>query len=244
MIVSPSAGSRACVARVASPEAVAARMGFAFGSSSRSGSLFLGNDPAARDHRDPFGDRDAFALDLLDLVRVVGQQPNAVLRDAEVAKDGAGDPVGSHIGAVPEHQIRRDGVVTEVLQVVCTHLLEQSDAATFLSQVDDDATTGEGNEPERLVELLAAVAALTADRLAGETFGMDSDQRWIGRVLRRSSVTAVGRVAMRMRWSRLQGVRIRRRGDLGRRGQAPDVGTADDTLLVGFAFVPPSVETP
>ena len=52
-----------------------------------------------------------------------------------------------------------DGVHARVLQLVRAKLVDEPDATTFLTQVEEDALAGFVDKPSGLGELLAAVAA-------------------------------------------------------------------------------------
>jgi hypothetical protein len=132
---------------------------------------------------------------------------------------------------VAEEEVGRDGVVSEILEVVGTELGEETDATAFLAEIDDGATSGDsvrlglGNEPDGLVELFTAIAAHASDCFACEAFGMDADERrWY------ASAGASRRRGRRFRWS------------VGRWGESADVSAASDPVHVGFFGVPYGVE--
>jgi hypothetical protein len=96
-----------------------------------------------------------------------------------------------------EGDVGADGVVTEILKVVGQEFGQETDASAFLTEVDDHASagkrrswlggvgggggrggcrSGERDDSEGFVELLAAIASLRTDRLAGEAFRVNSDE--------------------------------------------------------------------
>src|SRR5439155_1953967 len=122
----------------------------------------------ARDHVDAVG------LEPHDLLRVIGEQPHAP--DAEVAQDLGADAVVPEVFLEAELEVGLDGVASLVLERVGTDLVGEADAAPLLVEVDDDAAAGHRDLLERLAELVAAVAALGAEDVAGQALGMQPDQ--------------------------------------------------------------------
>ena len=91
-----------------------------------------------RDHvRDAAGHADAVALQLLDLLRVVGEQADRA--DRQAVQHVRGDRVVALVVAEPEREVGLDGVEPAVLQRVGAHLVEQADAAPLLAQVEQHA---------------------------------------------------------------------------------------------------------
>ena len=70
-----------------------------------------------------------------------------------------------------------------VLQRVGLELVAQADAAALVAaDVDDDARALGGDQLERALELLAAVAAAAAEDVAGEALGVDAHEHVSGRL--------------------------------------------------------------
>lgn len=68
-----------------------------------------------------------------------------------------------------------------LLQVVRTNLVGEADAAAFVTRVIDEHSAADvGDDLQRLCELLAAVAALRAEDVAGEALGVNARKHWIG----------------------------------------------------------------
>src|SRR5581483_4408379 len=91
---------------------------------------------------------------------------------------GAG--VVALVGLVPEREIRVVGIQAAVLQRVRVELVIQSDAAAFLTQVQQIAAVL-GDPLDRFAQLRPAIAALAAERVTGEAFAVYAHQRWFGR---------------------------------------------------------------
>ena len=51
--------------------------------------------------------------------------------------------VPAFVCAMSEQDVGSYSVVTEILEVICADLGEQPNAAAFLAEVDDDASTGD-----------------------------------------------------------------------------------------------------
>ena len=73
-----------------------------------------------------------------------------------------------------QRDIRINGVEAAVLERVRADLVEQSDAASFVAQVEEHATVGAADLLESSLQLFAAVAAQGAERLAGQALGMET----------------------------------------------------------------------
>src|SRR5262249_51282031 len=119
-------------------------------------------------------DGDAVGLEPGDLLRVVGQQAHAL--DAEVAQDLGADAVVAQIFLEAELEVRLYRVAPAILQGVRADLVRQADAPALLVQVDQDAGTRLRDQLERPGELLAAVAALRPEDVAGEALGVQADE--------------------------------------------------------------------
>jgi len=62
------------------------------------------------------------------------------------------------------------------LERVCADLVEQSDAASLVAEIEEHATIGVSDLLESGLELFAAVAAKRAERLAREALGMEAHE--------------------------------------------------------------------
>ena len=70
-----------------------------------------------------------------------------------------------------------DRVGALFLQAVRANLVDEADATAFLTQVEQDAAAFLRNAAQRALELRAAVAALAEQRVSGQAFRMQPDQR-------------------------------------------------------------------
>src|SRR5262249_7619088 len=96
-------------------------------------------------------DGDAIGLEPGDLLRIVGQQADAL--DAEVAQDLGADAVVAEIFLEAELEVRLHRVAPAILQGVRADLVRQADAPALLVQVDEDAGARLRDQLERLCEL-------------------------------------------------------------------------------------------
>ena len=110
-----------------------------------------------------------------DLRRVVGDE--AHVADAELLQDPRGCGVVAGVDRQAERDVRVDGVEPAVLQRVRADLVVQADAATLVTQVEDDAALLARDRLERRLQLLAAVAAQRAEHVAGQTLGVQANER-------------------------------------------------------------------
>src|ERR671937_806024 len=117
-------------------------------------------------------------FDAGDLLRVVRE--DADRRQAEVGEDLIADPVVAHVGLEPELEVRFDRVEPVLLQLVRAQLVQQSDPAALLRHVQKNTTLLGRDLRQRLLELLAAVAAQRVEHVAGEALGMDAHEHVLG----------------------------------------------------------------
>src|SRR5207244_8293897 len=111
-------------------------------------------------------DVDTVALEAADLLGVVGEEPDAV--DTQVAQDLRADPVVTQILAEAELQVRLHGVPALVLERVGADLVRQPDPPALLMELDAAPAAGRGDQGERLLELITAIAALGAIHVASQ----------------------------------------------------------------------------
>lgn len=108
---------------------------------------------------------EAIALESYALDGIVGEQPH--LAHTYHIEYLCTHAVIAFVGAVAQVYICFHGVHTLFLELVGTDFVHQSDAATFLAQVDDGAATLFFDGTKSLVQLLAAVTALRSEDVAG-----------------------------------------------------------------------------
>ena len=110
------------------------------------------------------------------LGRVGRQQPH--LPHTEVGEHLDRLVIGAGVGGVAQLQVGVHGVEPGVLQRIRPQLLAQPDAAALVpADVDHCSAPFGPDQPQRLLELLAAVAAPRAERVAGQALGVHPDQR-------------------------------------------------------------------
>ena len=80
----------------------------------------------------------------------------------------------------PSSEVRLDRVQARLLQLVRLELVQQADAAALLRHVQEHARIFLGQPLERLLELLAAVAAQRVEDVAGQALGVDADEDVLG----------------------------------------------------------------
>ena len=113
---------------------------------------------ALDDDRNAFDDFQTHQFDRIDLARVVGHQ--AQCANPELFQHRLAKTIIALIGFKAQFLVCLDRVGAAVLQTVCVNLVDQADAAPFLAQVQQNATTFEGNGPQGRLQLGAAIAAL------------------------------------------------------------------------------------
>src|SRR5207244_13609960 len=79
-----------------------------------------------------------------------------------------------------ELDVRLDGVETILLELVGLELVEQADAPALLRHVEQHAAALGLDPRERLLELLAAVAAERVEDVAGQALGVDANEHVLG----------------------------------------------------------------
>src|SRR5205823_1973153 len=128
------------------------------------------------------GNLDRYALDDGEAVpfhpralgRIVGEQ--AQVLEAEVDQDLRAYAVVAQIGFEPQRRVRLDGVHAEVLQPVRADLVVQSDPASFLPKIDEDAASFLLDHRHRHIELRTAVTAQRVEDVAREAFGVHTHE--------------------------------------------------------------------
>ena len=120
-------------------------------------------------------DTNARAFELRYFVGIVGQQ--AHVAEAERLQGFGGKFVVARVIGKPEAAICFDGVETAVLQFVGFQLIDQSNAAAFLRQVEQHAGRFLGDFAQRKFELRAAIAAFGGEDVASETLRVDAHKR-------------------------------------------------------------------
>ena len=87
-----------------------------------------------------------------------------MVRETEVGEDLIADPPLSRVGREAEREVGLYGVEAVRLQLVRLQLVQESDTASLLPHVEDDAAALGLDACERALELLSAVAAGASGR--------------------------------------------------------------------------------
>ena len=122
-----------------------------------------------------FGNVNAGGLHGVHLFRIVGKETHRP--QTEVLQNHDGQFVAAQIGAETQPFVGLYSVGALVLQLVSTQLVEQPDATAFLVLVDQETASEAGDGFERDFELGAAIAAEAVKDVAGQTLGMNADER-------------------------------------------------------------------
>ena len=120
------------------------------------------------------GHAQAVALEAHDLLRVVGEQADRA--EPEVHEDLGADAVVAQVGGQAELEVGVDGVEALLLEPVGAQLVQQADAAALLGEVEQHAAALVLDARERVLELLAAVAAQRVEHVAGEALGVHAHE--------------------------------------------------------------------
>src|SRR4051795_12505639 len=123
--------------------------------------------------RHPLGDLQTEALELLGLVGGLGEQREPA--DAERGEHLRRRAVVPLVLAAAETHVGLERVQAPLLQGVGIELRVETDAATFLPQVEQEAADG-ADPLEGLPELRTAVAPLAAEHVAGQALAVRPHQ--------------------------------------------------------------------
>jgi len=123
---------------------------------------------------DAFRHANAVRAELFDLRGVVRHQLDRA--DSEDPQYARSTLVTAEIRRKTEGAVRVDRVEAVILEVVRRDLVDDSDAPSFLGEVEKDAF---GRPPESLqcgLQLLAAVASLRTEHIAGHALGVEAHE--------------------------------------------------------------------
>ena len=128
--------------------------------------------------RDLLADAQPVALQAVDLLGVVGEDPDRA--QPEVDEDLGADAVLAQVGGQAELEVGVDGVEALLLELVGAQLVEQADAAPLLGEVDEHAAALALDHRQRRLELLAAVAAQRVEDVAGQALRVHAHEHVVG----------------------------------------------------------------
>src|SRR5699024_1288902 len=110
--------------------------------------------------------------ELVDLVRIVGEQANG--SDPQIPQNLRSDVVFPLIRGKAQSHIGLQGVHTLFLELIGAELVDQSDAPAFLTHIEKNSSSLGINLFHGSGQLLSAVAAQRTKYISGEAFGMDA----------------------------------------------------------------------
>jgi len=124
--------------------------------------------------RDAFRHVDSVRAELLDFRGVVRHELDR--RHPEDPEHAGGTLVTPKIRREAEDSVRVDRVETVVLEVVRRDLIHDPDAASLLSEIQQDALRRVPDSLHRGIELLAAVASFRTEDIARHAFGVEAHE--------------------------------------------------------------------
>src|SRR5229473_1082144 len=117
----------------------------------------------------PFDHFEPEALQAVDLLGVVGKQPD--FAHAEVVQDLAADTVVALVRRMSQRLIRLDRVEPAVLEVVGVELVQQADPTSLLMSYVQNHTDALGSDNlHTRTTLRSAVATQAAEDISSQTF--------------------------------------------------------------------------
>ena len=127
------------------------------------------------DARHAFDDLDSCFFERFHLVRIVRHQADA--SDAEVPQNRPRERIIPQIAFEAELLIGFDRIGALILQLIGSEFVHEPDTAALLLLVNDQSAAFTGNLFESDFELGAAIATKAVKDVAGQTLGMDPQQR-------------------------------------------------------------------
>src|SRR5581483_12070860 len=125
-------------------------------------------------HRDALDDHTSLGQGL-QFSGAIGHQTG--VGNMQLMQYFGGNSIGACIDGIPEVLISLDSIVSLVLQGIRLQFRCQSDAATFLWQVEQHSPTFCGDGSESGMHLGLAITALRAEEIPCGTGGMQAQQR-------------------------------------------------------------------
>ena len=117
---------------------------------------------------------DTTSSQLGHFIRVVGHQTYPV--EAEPTQHFSCREIEALVGIEPKPLIGVQRVVALILELIGPQFVDETDAAPFLSEVQDDTVARGRNLGDGPAQLLAAVAPQRAQQVAGKAFRVQPDQ--------------------------------------------------------------------
>src|SRR4051812_32331816 len=111
------------------------------------------------------------------LAWIVGDWTNGL--ETEVEENLRPDAVLAQIGLEAESLVGFDSVGAAVLKLVRLELVQETDAASFLIEIDNDAASIGGDHPHGFMQLPSAVAAQRVEDIAGQALRVHAHQYFL-----------------------------------------------------------------
>ena len=129
-------------------------------------------------NRDALDDLQAAGLERFNFFGIVRQEVNP--KNSQVFEDGGTRLIVALIGVEAQVAVCFDRISALVLKLISDELVEQTDAASFLWVVDNDAGTGLVDGPHGKLQLISTVAAGRREYVSRQTLRMNPYQRGLG----------------------------------------------------------------
>src|SRR5881628_3740570 len=114
-------------------------------------------------------------------LRIVGEELDAL--DPEMPQDFDSCVVAAFIGAEAQRAVGVHGVQAFLLQEIGSKLVAQTDAASLLRQIQEDASAACREDAQAATQLLTAIAPETAEEITGEAGRMEAYGHRVGPAL-------------------------------------------------------------
>ena len=124
--------------------------------------------------RDIFNDGQSIAFQADTLDWVIGDETE--FADSHFSKNLCANAIFAFVGSETEMDVSIYCIVAFFLEFVGSNFVHQSDAASFLAEVNNDAFTFFFYHSHGFVQLFATIASLASEDVARHATGMHSDQ--------------------------------------------------------------------
>src|SRR3954449_5578037 len=130
--------------------------------------------------RHPADNFDASLCETIELGGIVGEQGYSCA--TQHSQHARGDAVIAFIIVKSERGIGIEGVETIILQLICPHLVCETNSAALLRQIENDAASELLEACKSKPKLVAAVAAPRSEHVACQAGGMQPYRNRIGEI--------------------------------------------------------------
>lgn len=121
----------------------------------------------------------AETIQTIDLGRIIGHE--AQLMNAQIGKDGGSGSVFAQVGRKAQCQVCLDRVHALILQAIGPQLIDQTNASTFLTKIEQHTSATGFDAAKGLGQLFATITSQAAKGIARKALGMNSAQDRLGR---------------------------------------------------------------